>query len=90
MHAAAFNLLFSLEGNLFIKSYVSAGPGGFGSVSCHHLFQSVFAVGNCAVIKKAELMASSENMSDALYHGKWKGSQIPLFVLEYRPLKENM
>lgn len=66
---------------------MSAGLGGFGSVSCHHLFQSVFALGYCILIKKAELIMSSENMSNALYHGKYQISLIPLFMLENCPLK---
>lgn len=82
-----FQSPFSLEGNLFIKSYMSAGLGGFGSVLCHHLFQSVFALGYCILIKKPELIMSSENMSNALYHGKNKNSPIPLFMLENCPLK---
>lgn len=49
---------------------MSSRLGGLGSVSCRHLFKSVFASGYFTLIKKAELIMSSENMSNALCYGK--------------------
>ena len=66
---------------------MSAGLGRLGSVSCRHLFKSAFASGYCALIKKAELIMSSENMLNALCYGKYKSSLLPLFMLANCPLK---
>lgn len=78
--ARQISFSFSPEGSLFIKSYMSAGLGWLGSVSCRRLFKSAFASGYCTLIKKAELIMSSENMLNALCYGKYKSSLLPLFM----------
>ncbi len=59
---------------------MSAGLGRLGWVSCRRLFKSAFASGYCTLIKKAELIMSSENMVNALCYGKYKSSLLPLFM----------
>lgn len=82
---------FSLEGSLFIKCYTSAGLGWLGSVSCRPLFKSAFASGYCTLIKKAEFIMSTENMSNALCFGKYKSSLLPFIYASKLSLeKKNM
>lgn len=64
--ARQISFSFSPEGTLFIKSYMSAGLGRLGSAACRHLFKSALASGHSSLIKKAELIMSSENMLNAL------------------------
>lgn len=67
---SGFHSCFHQREGFLIKSYVSLALGRLGFVSCRHLFKSAFASGYCALIKKAELTVSSENMPNALCYGK--------------------